>query len=69
MTITIPGLIAIAMLVIYLGYYVVGIFFVPLTLVVIGALAMAIADLVQTIRQRDNESSTDLGLKKLLKPK
>ncbi len=42
----IPGLIAMAMLVVYLGYYVVGIFFVPLTFVVIGVLAMAIADFV-----------------------
>ncbi len=54
MTIIIPGLIAMAMLLIYLGYYVVGIFFVPLTIVVIGALAMAIADLVQTIMQRED---------------
>ena len=69
MTIIIPGLIAIAMLLVYLGYYVVGIFFVPLTIVVIGALAMAVADLVQTIRQRENDSSTDLGMKELLKPK
>jgi hypothetical protein len=42
----IPGLIAMAMLVIYLGYYMVGIFFVPLTLVIIGVAAMAIGDFI-----------------------
>lgn len=42
----IPGLIAMAMLVVYLGYYVVGIFFVPLTLVIVGVVAMAVGDFI-----------------------
>ncbi len=52
----IPGLIAMAMLVVYLGYYVVGITFVPLTLVIVLVLAMAIGDFVMEFRENANRT-------------
>lgn len=52
----IPGLIGMAMVVVYLGYYVVGITFFPLTLVIVGVLSLAIGDLVSELKRNDNQT-------------
>lgn len=55
----ITGVIGLAGLVIFLGFYVTALTFVPLTLIIIGVLGMAIGDFVLSLRKtNDNNSST-----------
>jgi hypothetical protein len=45
----ITGLIGLAALLVFLGYYLVSLSFVPLAFVIIGVLGMAIGDVVQSL--------------------
>ncbi|MDX1487917.1 MAG: hypothetical protein R3268_06940 [Acidiferrobacterales bacterium] len=55
----ITGIIGLAALLVFLGYYLVSLSFVPLAFVIIGVLGMAIGDVVLSIRKGENESGTD----------
>ena len=55
----ITGVIGLVGLLIFLGYYVVALTFVPLTLIIIGVLAMAVGDFVLSLRNTNgNNKST-----------
>jgi uncharacterized membrane protein len=52
----ITGLIGLATLLVFLGYYVFSLTFVPLTAVIIGVLGMAIGDFVLSLRDNGNQT-------------
>lgn len=54
----ITGVLGMAGLAIFLGYYLVALSFVPLALVIIGVLAMAIGDYVQSARKTDEHGGS-----------
>ncbi len=54
----ITGLIGMAGLMIFLGYYLVALSFVPLALVIIGVLAMAIGDFVSSLRNTNGNNAS-----------
>lgn len=54
----ITGLIGMAAVIIFLGYYLVVLSFVPLALVIIGVLAMAIGDFVSSLRNTNSNNSS-----------
>ncbi len=54
----ITGLIGMAGLMIFLGYYLVALSFVPLALVIIGVLAMAIGDFVSSLRNTNGNKTS-----------
>lgn len=59
----ITGIIGLAALLLFLGYYLVHLSFVPLALVIVGVLGMAVGDLVLSMKEGENDRSTDLSLK------
>ena len=52
----ITGLIGLTTLLVFLGYYLVSLSFVPLAFVIIGVLAMAIGDFVMSLRANDDQT-------------
>lgn len=54
----ITGVIGLVGLLIFLGYYVVALTFVPLTLIIIGVLAMAVGDFVLSLRSNNSDKSS-----------
>ena len=50
----IPGVIGVLMFAVFLGFLAVDIGAIPLLIITAVVLAMAVVDLVQTVRQRDN---------------
>jgi hypothetical protein len=55
----ITGLLGMAAVLIFLGYYLIALSFVPLALIIIGVLAMAIGDFVLSLRNTNgNNTST-----------
>lgn len=55
----ITGVIGLLAVMIFLGYYVVALTFLPLTLIIIGVLGMAMGDFVLSLRNNnDNKTST-----------
>jgi dolichol kinase len=55
----ITGLLGMAAVLIFLGYYLIALSFVPLALIIIGVLAMAIGDFVSSLRSTNgNNTST-----------
>jgi hypothetical protein len=53
----ITGLIGMAALAIFLGYYLIALSFVPLAAVIIGVLVMAVGDFVQSARRTDENGN------------
>ncbi len=54
----ITGLIGMTAVIIFLGYYLVVLSFVPLALVIIGVLAMAIGDFVSSLRNTNSNNTS-----------
>ncbi|MFQ5955114.1 MAG: hypothetical protein ACE5JZ_08640 [Kiloniellales bacterium] len=52
----IPGVLAVVMATVFLGFMAVDIGSIPLLIITVVVLAMVIVDLVQTARRRDNDS-------------
>jgi len=52
----ITGLFGMSLVVIFLGYYVIQLPFPPLWLIIIGVLAMALTDFVQTMRENGDKN-------------
>lgn len=55
----ISGVMALVMVVVFLGYYALRIESIPLWIIIIGVLGMVIADFVRTWRQRDKNTGND----------
>ena len=54
----ITGVIGLLGVMIFLGYYVVALTFVPLTLIIIGVLGMAVGDFVLSLRKNSGGNSS-----------
>lgn len=53
----ITGIIGLAALLLFLGYYLVHLSFVPLALVIVGVLGMAVGDVVLSMTKGENDGS------------
>ncbi len=58
MTNLITGLVAVATVIVFLGYYAVKLGAVPLWIIIGSVLAMVLTDFVQSVRQRNDNSGS-----------